>query len=46
MNLTQLQTLETELKRENYALNKTTRAKLQEIRGQNIIMHINPRFIA
>jgi hypothetical protein len=28
MNLTQFETLETELKRENYALNKVTRAKL------------------
>jgi hypothetical protein len=46
MNLTQLETVETELKRENYALNKATRAKLQEIRGLNIIMHINLRFIA
>jgi homoserine trans-succinylase len=46
MNLMQLDTLETKLKRENYALNKDTRAKLQEIRGLNIIMHINLRFKA
>jgi hypothetical protein len=54
MNLTQLETVETELKRKRYSQNtvqgldckKTWLPGLQETRDLNIIMHINQRSTA